>query len=185
LQVAELVDNQQLGFAEKHQAISELPVGLGARQRRQERGGADEEDRVAGFDYGAPEGNREMRLADTRRAKDQDVFGLTEKAAGGELADEALIDRRLEFEIEIVERFHGREVRDLESHRDARALLGLDLLPQDGVEEVEIRRRGAGRIGEYRIEPLGDVPETQARELLDDPRMDNDTHRPAPVTTAS
>jgi hypothetical protein len=44
-----------------------------------------------------------VRLADAGRAKDQDVFGLRQKLAGGEFAHETLIDRRLEFEIEFVE----------------------------------------------------------------------------------
>ena len=79
------------------------------------------------------------------------------KRAGRELADEPLIDRRLELEIEVVERLHRREVRDLEAHRDARPLLGIDLLPQDAVEEIEIGRLGPRGVIEDGVEPLGDV----------------------------
>ena len=67
-----------------------------------------------GFDDGAAEGDGEVRFADAGRAEDQDVLRLGEKAAGREFADEALIDRRLEFELEVVEGLHGREVRDLQ-----------------------------------------------------------------------
>ena len=86
-------------------------------------------------------------------------FRLREKAPGRELAYEALIDRRLEFEIELVEHLDRREVRDLERHRHAGALLGLDLLPQHTVEEIQVRRLGARGIIEHGIEALGDVAE--------------------------
>ena len=65
-QVAELVDDQQLRLAVKQQAVGELPLGLGFGQRGEQGGGAGEEDRVARFDDGAAERNREMRLADAR-----------------------------------------------------------------------------------------------------------------------
>jgi hypothetical protein len=86
-----------------------------------------------------------MRFADPGRAEDQDVFRLRQKAAGRQLAHEPLIDGRLEFEIEVVERLHGREVRDLQAHRGARALFGLDLLAEHAIEKVEIRGLGPGR----------------------------------------
>src|SRR5687767_2654922 len=94
-QVAELVDDQQLGLAEKHQAVRQLPVGLGPCEGGEQCGGADEKDRVASLDDGAPESNGEMRLADARRTKDEDVFRLREKAAGGELTNQPLVDGRL------------------------------------------------------------------------------------------
>ena len=69
------------GLRVKHQAVAQLPVGFGFGQRRQERGGAREEDGVAGFDDGAAERDREMRFADAGRAEDQDVFGLARESA--------------------------------------------------------------------------------------------------------
>ena len=60
--------------------------------------------------------------------KIEDVFSLADVAPGGELADELLVDRRLEAEVEVVERLHRREVGDLDAHGDALALLGADLL---------------------------------------------------------
>jgi hypothetical protein len=91
-QIAELVDDQQLRLGEKHQPVGELTIGLGPRERAEERGRTDEEDRVPRFDDGAPEGDRQMRLADAGWAEDQDVFRLRKKSTGGQLADEALID---------------------------------------------------------------------------------------------
>jgi hypothetical protein len=66
----------------------------------------------------------------------------------------------------------------------AGALLRIDLLPQDAVEEIEIGRLGPRGVIEHRIEPFGDVPEPQARQLLDDARVNDDAHWP-PSTTAA
>ena len=90
-QIAELVDDQQLRLRIKHQAVAQLSVGFGFGQRHEEGRGAREEDRVAGFDDGASECDREMCFADTGRAEDQDVFGWPEKVSGRELADEPLV----------------------------------------------------------------------------------------------
>jgi hypothetical protein len=89
-----------------------------------------------------------MRFADARRAKEEDIFGLAEKPRGGQLADQPLIDGRLEFEFEIVERLDRREVCDLQRHGDAGALFGVDFLPQDAVEKVEIGRFAPRRGGD-------------------------------------
>jgi|RhiMethySRZTD1v2_1073278.scaffolds.fasta_scaffold30384_6 hypothetical protein len=61
-QIPELVDDQELRLAEKHQSVRELALGLGARQRREEGRGADKEDGVARFDDSAAERDGEMRL---------------------------------------------------------------------------------------------------------------------------
>ena len=93
--------------------------------------------------------------------------------------------RRLELELEIVECLDRREVRNLRRHHDAGALFGVDFLPQDAVEKVEIGRLAARRVGEQRIQPIGDVAEAETRELLDDPGVDHDAHWPPPAMTAA
>ena len=55
------------------------------------------------------------------------------------------VDRRLELEVELLERLHRREVRDLDAHRDALLLLGVELLAEQLVEEVEIGRLACAR----------------------------------------
>ena len=75
-------------------------------------------------------------------------------------------------------------MRDLEAHGDAGPLLRLDLLAQDAVEEIEIGRLGPRGVIEHRIETVGDVPEPEARELLDDAGVNDDAHWP-PSTTAA
>ena len=151
---------------------------------RNERRGAREEDGVPGFDGGAAERDGEMCLAHAGRSKNQHVFCLADEVTAGELAHEALIDRRLEFEIEIVERFDRGKMGDLEPHRDAGPLLGVDLLPQHRVEEVEIRRLGARRLIEHGIEPLGHVAQTQSGQLLRDAGLDDGAHCAPPMASA-
>src|SRR5262245_24910844 len=148
-QVPELLDDQQFRLAVKHQALGELAFGLGSRQGGEQPGGTRKEHGMAGFDHGAAQPDGEMRFAHTRRAKQEDVFGLAQKARRGELADEPLIDRRLKLEFEIVERLYRRKVRDLQRHRHARALFGVDSLPEDAVEKVEI-----GRLAARSVKPL-------------------------------
>jgi hypothetical protein len=72
-------------------------------------------------------------------------------------------------------------VCDLDAHGDALALFGLDLLTQDLVEKVQIRRLSLGRLIENRVDALGDEAETESLQVLDDARMDDGAHR----TTAS
>jgi len=57
---------------------------------------------VAGLDDRSAEGNREMRLPDTGRTKEQHVLTLRDKPARGQLPDQALIDRGLKLEIELL-----------------------------------------------------------------------------------
>ena len=75
-------------------------------------------------------------------------------------------------------------MRDLQSHRDTGPLLRVDLLAEDPVEKIEIGGLGAGGVIEHGIEPIGDVPEPQTCELLDDAGVNDDAHWP-PSTTAA
>jgi hypothetical protein len=76
-------------------------------------------------------------------------------------------------------------VRDLEAHGHARPLFGLDFLAQHGIEEVEVGRLVARGLPEHRIEPLGDVAQTKAGELLHDARIHDGAHWAPPEMIAS
>jgi hypothetical protein len=58
----------------------------------------------------------------TPRAEDEDVFGLSDEAARGELADEPLIDETLKFEVKVLEGLHARRSRAHSSRRKLRRL---------------------------------------------------------------
>src|SRR3954469_3833669 len=183
-QIAELVDDEQFGLREEGELIGELAVELGAGERTEQRGGAGEEHRVASLDGSATESDGEMSLADARRSEEEHVFGLGNEAAGGELADEALVDRWLRLEIELFERLHRREVGDGHAHRDALALLGLHLAAQQAVEEVEIGRLAACCLGEDRVESIGEIGKAQACEILQHAGVDDGAHRAPPPRAA-
>lgn len=108
-EVAELVDDEQLGLGVEGDLVGELSFLLCLGQRGEERGSGDEERRVAGLDGGASERDGQVRLADAGRTEEQDVLGGGDEAAGAQLADELLVDGRLELEVELLERLDGRK----------------------------------------------------------------------------
>jgi hypothetical protein len=59
---------------------------------------------VTGLDGGASQGDGQVRLADARRAEEEDVLGAGDEPTGGELADQLGVDRGLELEVKLVER---------------------------------------------------------------------------------
>jgi hypothetical protein len=95
-----------------------------------------------------------------------------------------LIHRRLELEVELFEQLHRREVRDLDGHRDALLLLGVELFAEKLVEEVEIRRLLSSGQRQDRIESRGHRAESQSCQPLLD-ASPNDLAHAAPATTAA
>src|SRR4029453_12840022 len=140
---------------------------------------------MAGFHHGAAERNRQVRLAHAGRPEDQDILRLRQKAAGPQLANQALVDRRLKLEIEVVEGLDRREVRDLQTHGDAGALLRVDLLAQEPSQEATTRGLGPRGVIQHTVEALRHVAEPQPRELLDDARMHDRTHGVPPAMTVA
>jgi hypothetical protein len=95
-----------------------------------------------------------------------------------------VIDRRLELEVELLEGLHAGEVSDLDPHCDALLLLGLGLLGEELVEEVEIGRFGARRGRQDGVEALRDGAEAQLDEALFDASADELAHAPPPIASA-
>jgi hypothetical protein len=58
------------GFGEEADLLGETALGLGLGERADQRRRRDEENRVAGVDDGAAEADREVSLADARRAEE-------------------------------------------------------------------------------------------------------------------
>ncbi len=127
---------------------------------------------MAGLDDGAAERDGEVRLADAGRAEEQDVLAPAMKRPVASSRTSFAVDGRLELEVELLERLHRREVGDLDAHGDALALLGVDLLAQQLVEEVEVGRLGARGLGQDRVEALGHVAEAQPDQVLVDTGVD-------------
>ena len=77
-QVADLVDDQERGIGEDLEAASELAGGLGFFERGDEIGQSAVVDSAPALRRRNGEADREMRLADARRAEEDDVL-LTAK----------------------------------------------------------------------------------------------------------
>src|SRR3569832_2988888 len=139
---------------------------------------------MAGLDSGAAKREHNKHLADAWRPEQQDVFRLRDEVAGGELADELGVERRLELEVELLEGLHHGEVRDLDSHCDATLLLGVELLAKESVEEVEIRGLFARGVGERSLEPVRCRAQPQALHRVGHPSTDNLADQAPPATAA-
>ncbi len=78
--------------------------------------------------------------------------------AGGELLHEARVDRRLRFEVEVLEQLHGREVGNLA------------LLQATSLVSSESRELAGGR-QQHVVESLGDILKPQLPQALLHARM--------------
>jgi hypothetical protein len=121
-------------------------------------------------------------FADAGRAEDEDVLGLTHVTAGGQLAHQPGVDRRLEFEVEVVEGFDGREVRDLDAHGDAFALLGANLLLEQMVEKVQVGGLATCGFGQDGVETLGHVAQVEFLQTIENAGVDEFAHLAPPNT---
>ncbi len=61
-QVAQFIDDQQLGFGKVQQLLVEEPLRMRLHELRDERGRAGKQDRVAGGDRGATEPDAQVRF---------------------------------------------------------------------------------------------------------------------------
>src|ERR1700759_557306 len=174
-QVPEFVDQEQFRLRVEAQPFFEIAFGFRAGERSQQRRRACEQRRGPGLDEGSPDPNREMRLTDARWSEDQHILRLRDETSGGELADKLCVDRGLELEVELLEGLDRGEMGDLDAHLNALASLGLKLIGQHLVDEIEVRRLGARRLGEHGVEALHDVEQMQLLEAFEHARVDDVT----------
>src|SRR5438874_1760255 len=184
--VAELVDDEQLRFAVEEHPTREDALALAVDEVGEERRRRGEEHGVASLDDGAAEGDRQVRLADAGRPEEERILGAGDEAAGGQLAHELGVDGGLKLEVEVLQGFHRREVRDLDPHLDPAALLGGHLIAQQLVEEIDVRRLHPRRFAQRRIEAIGERAEAQPLEMIDDTGVDElGTHPPTSATATA
>ena len=106
--VRELVDEQELGLRDVRD-VAERSLRFGAGEGTKQRAGAREQNRVPSLYRRTADADCEVRLADAWWSEHQHVLAVDDEAALGGLANESLIDRSLELEVEVVEAFHRRE----------------------------------------------------------------------------
>jgi len=108
-------------------------------------------------------------LADPGRAQEQDVVGIGDEPAGGQLLDHLGVDRRLELEVEAVEGLLEREAGHGGLHGRVPFVLGGDLTAEDVLQEVAVREVLLARLLQEGGQFLGEPDEAQALELVLDP----------------
>jgi hypothetical protein len=173
-QVAEFVDDQEPRLGEVGEAFFQPALGAGLGERGHERHGGDKLYGVAGEDRLAAEGDGdhperqavrgprgEMRLADARRAEQEQVLAVGDPPTGGEIADLLRIDRGLGVVVEAGEILDRREVGELEGHVDAPMVLAGDLALQEQGQGLAGREVGAGRLVQEVVELIADAGQLQ------------------------
>ena len=126
-QIAELVDDQQLGLGIEAKPLLEAALAMRLDQSRYKGRGRYEQYRVALADSRTAERNGEMRLAHTGRPEQQQRLAMGHPAAARQLANLAGVKRRLGGEVEAVEIARVWKVGDFHRHLDSALVLSGDL----------------------------------------------------------
>jgi hypothetical protein len=164
--VADLVDDQELGLAVELQPLFDFVFGIGLRQGRDQRHGLGEVGPVA-LGYGLDaERHRQMRFSYPGRAQEDDVFAVGDEPASGQVFDPLAVDRRLEGEVEVLQRFDERELGHRSADRDVLLLLGGDFPRQQLVEEVGIGHVLLGCFFQTGLELVVDPVQPQVLQVL-------------------
>jgi hypothetical protein len=144
-QVANLVDDQDLGVGKLLQAALQPALLGGSHQTADEFLQGQEEHGVAGFHSLDPQGDGQVRLAHARRAEDDDVVGPLHEAYAGEFADLTPVEARPELDVELIQRLEPGEASlaqpDLNASLVTSLPFGLQRLNEKGlVIHLALRR---------------------------------------------
>ena len=177
--VADLVDDEELGLAVKLQTLLDPVLGIGLGQGRDKRHGLGKVGPVAFGDRLDAQGHGQVSLPDARRAQEDDVLAISDKPALRELLDPLLVDRGLEGEVEALQGLDIGELGERRSDSDVLLLLGGHLLGEDLVQEVGIRDVVLGGFLEGRLQMFIDPIEAEMPEVVLDM---GETHWTPPST---
>src|SRR6185369_13582590 len=86
-QIAEFIDDQQLGLDQVGELVLEPTVCMPLSQACRKGGRRHELDRIAGADGFSPECDGEMSLSDAGRSEQQHVLAVGNPTPGGEITD--------------------------------------------------------------------------------------------------
>ena len=125
-----------------------------------------------------------MRLADAGRAQQQQRLAVGNPAAGGQLADLALVDRGLGREVEAVEIAPIGEVGDLDRHLDPPLILAGDFPLAQERQRLAQRHIAPSRLVEQTVELVADRRQLQPRQHGEQGIM-VDCHRQPPPASCS
>ena len=100
-------------------------------------------------------------FARARRADQQHVAGFADEPAGGQVEDLLPLDRRIEGEVEFVERLQFAELGRLHAAVDLPLLADQQLVLQDQLQELGVAELVAGRFLQAHIQRLGQSRQAQ------------------------
>src|SRR6185369_16989528 len=114
-QIAHFIDHQHLGREIDTHAAIESTFSIGAAEIGDQIMRGDEVGAETGLNGSFSESHAEMRFADTRWSQENYIAALVNEAQRAEFTDLALIDRRLEGEVELIEVLQVRQVCQLQT----------------------------------------------------------------------
>ena len=98
-------------------------------------------DQEARLDRLVAHGLDQERLADARGPEPEHVLGFADEAAGGQVVDLLLVDRRIEREVELVQGLQFAEGRGLDAAVDLPVAADGQFVLEDQLQELGMRQR--------------------------------------------
>ncbi len=140
-EVADLVDDEDVGLHVADERFAQVALTAGAREVVDELGAVDEERVEAVLERAVRDGDREVRLAASGLAREDDRVALGDEVGREERADRGEPQRGLVLEAELLDGAKEGESRVAHGAREARAATMSDLLGEEGEEQLLVRPR--------------------------------------------
>lgn len=164
--VADLVDDEELGLAVELQSLLDPVLGIGLGKGGDQRHGLGKVCPVALGDRLDAQGHGQVGLPDARRAQEDDVLAVRDEPALGQFLDPLLVDRGLEGEVEALEGLDVGELVKRGPDSDVLLLLGGHLLGEDLVQEVGVGDVVLGGFLESRLQTFVDPIKPEMTEVV-------------------
>ena len=170
-QVAELVDDEDVGPGEGAQLLVERGVALRRRQLVDDLHRGAEEHAVSSLAGGDAKGDREVALAETGRPDEQDVAPVLDELEVEEREGAITVDLAGVVPVEPLQGLEDGEPGPADPTLDAAVETDRGLVGQDRVKEREVAQALLRRLGEMVAVGLEGSRETQVLEVLRDPSV--------------
>lgn len=141
--VANLVDDEQRDPAELDQFVLQLAGVVGVGESRHPLGGGGERDPVAGLAGADAQPDGQVRFAGAGRAEEDDVLLGGDEVQRAQVGDRLAFEGALMVEVEVFQRFSGREAGGPDAAFAAVGLAGGNLALQAGDQELFVGPRFA------------------------------------------
>ena len=138
-QVSDFVDDEQRGPREEADFFGELALSFGFREAFGGFGEGRFVDAFSGFDGGDAEGGREVGFSGSRRSEEVDGFASPDEVELGQRGDSLAVERRLECEVEVFDRFGGEEFRGSQRDVDSSCFAQGAIFAEEGVDGFDGR----------------------------------------------